>query len=260
MGAEGIQPSGHRAAPDLQETVAAAHRQRLGVAGRVGEAREVSARVCGGRSGVRPLGVTRRRGAADPRQVRGAVHADPGHKLIVADASQLEPRVLAALAQDSTMAEAARDQDLYAGIAAKGFGGDRSKAKMALLGAMYGATSGEAGRLMPQLAKTYPRAVGFVERAARDGEPAGPSRRVWDAAARRRRTGGSSASAPPRRRNSAARTPSRGPADVSRATSSSRVPRRTGPPAGWRNYDGGCAPCVPTVQEAGNWCSSCTTK
>jgi DNA polymerase-1 len=105
-----------------------------------------------------------------PRQVRGAVHADPGHKLIVADASQLEPRVLAALAQDSIMAEAARDQDLYAGIAAKGFGGDRSKAKMALLGAMYGATSGEAGRLMPQLARTYPRAVGFVERAARDGE------------------------------------------------------------------------------------------
>ena len=105
-----------------------------------------------------------------PRQVRGAVHADPGHKLIVADASQLEPRVLAALAQDSSMAEAARDQDLYAGIAAKGFGGDRSKAKMALLGAMYGATSGEAGRLMPQLARIYPRAVGFVERAAREGE------------------------------------------------------------------------------------------
>ncbi|WP_104140768.1 bifunctional 3'-5' exonuclease/DNA polymerase [Arthrobacter sp. ZGTC131] len=105
-----------------------------------------------------------------PRQIRGAVHADPGHKLIVADASQLEPRVLVALAQDSTMAEAARDQDLYAGIAAKGFGGDRGKAKMALLGAMYGATSGEAGRLMPQLARTYPRAVGFVERAARDGE------------------------------------------------------------------------------------------
>ncbi|WP_258803349.1 bifunctional 3'-5' exonuclease/DNA polymerase [Pseudarthrobacter sp. NS4] len=108
-----------------------------------------------------------------PRQVRGAVHADPGHKLIVADASQLEPRVLVALAQDSIMAEAARDQDLYAGIAAKGFGGDRAKAKMALLGAMYGATSGEAGRLMPQLARTYPRAVDFVERAARAGESGG---------------------------------------------------------------------------------------
>ncbi|MGX5717483.1 bifunctional 3'-5' exonuclease/DNA polymerase [Arthrobacter sp. MAHUQ-56] len=105
-----------------------------------------------------------------PRLVRGAVHADPGHKLIVADASQLEPRVLVALARDSSMAEAARDQDLYAGIAAKGFGGDRGKAKTALLGAMYGATSGEAGRLMPQLARTYPRAVDFVERAARAGE------------------------------------------------------------------------------------------
>jgi DNA polymerase-1 len=101
------------------------------------------------------------------------VHADPGHKLIVADASQLEPRVLVALARDSLMAEAARDQDLYAGIAAKGFGGDRAKAKVALLGAMYGATSGESGRLMPQLARTYPRAVDFVERAARAGESGG---------------------------------------------------------------------------------------
>ncbi|KRE79427.1 bifunctional 3'-5' exonuclease/DNA polymerase [Arthrobacter sp. Soil763] len=105
-----------------------------------------------------------------PRQIRGAVHADPGHKLIVADASQLEPRVLVALAQDSKMAAAARDKDLYAGIAAQGFGGDRAKAKVALLGAIYGATTGESGRLMPQLARTYPRAVGYVEHAAREGE------------------------------------------------------------------------------------------
>ena len=62
-----------------------------------------------------------------PKQVRGAVYADPGHKLIVADAAQLEPRVLVALAQDSKMAEAARDKDLYAGIAAQGFGGDRPR-------------------------------------------------------------------------------------------------------------------------------------
>jgi DNA polymerase I len=105
-----------------------------------------------------------------PRQIRGAVHADAGYKLIVADASQLEPRVLVALAQDSKMAEAARDKDLYAGIAAQGFGGDRAKAKGALLGAIYGATTGESGRLMPQLARAYPQAVGFVEAAAREGE------------------------------------------------------------------------------------------
>ncbi|MBT2515074.1 bifunctional 3'-5' exonuclease/DNA polymerase [Arthrobacter sp. ISL-30] len=105
-----------------------------------------------------------------PRQIRGAVHADPGHKLIVADASQLEPRVLVALARDAKMAEAARGKDLYAGIAEQGFGGDRAKAKIALLGAIYGATTGESGRLMPQLARMYPRAVDYVEQAARAGE------------------------------------------------------------------------------------------
>ncbi|WP_422934177.1 bifunctional 3'-5' exonuclease/DNA polymerase [Sinomonas sp. P47F7] len=105
-----------------------------------------------------------------PKQVRAAARALPGHKLVVADASQLEPRVLAALARDDAMAAAARDADLYAGIAAAGFGGDRAKAKVALLGAIYGATTGESGRLMPQLTRLYPRAVGLVEQAARDGE------------------------------------------------------------------------------------------
>ncbi|WP_285728153.1 bifunctional 3'-5' exonuclease/DNA polymerase [Psychromicrobium xiongbiense] len=105
-----------------------------------------------------------------PRQVRGAVHADPGHKLIVADAAQLEPRVLAALAHDDALARAAQGQDLYAGIADQGFGGGRAAAKVAMLGAMYGATTGESGRLMPQLARLYPAAVGLVEEAARAGE------------------------------------------------------------------------------------------
>lgn len=105
-----------------------------------------------------------------PKQIRGAARSDPGHKLIVADAAQLEPRVLAALAQDSAMAAAGRDKDLYAGVAAQGFGGERAMAKVAMLGAIYGATTGESGRLMPQLARMYPRAVGFVEQAARAGE------------------------------------------------------------------------------------------
>ncbi|MGO4383092.1 bifunctional 3'-5' exonuclease/DNA polymerase [Specibacter sp. RAF43] len=105
-----------------------------------------------------------------PKQIRGAACAEPGHKFIVADAAQLEPRVLAALAQDSAMAAAGRDKDLYAGIAAQGFGGERAMAKVALLGAIYGSTSGESGRLMPQLTRMYPRAVGFVEDAARAGE------------------------------------------------------------------------------------------
>lgn len=105
-----------------------------------------------------------------PKLVRDSVRPDPGHKLIVADAAQLEPRILAALAKDTGMALAATGRDLYAGIAAQGFGGDRAKAKVAMLGAMYGATTGESGRLMPQLARTYPQAVSFVEAAARAGE------------------------------------------------------------------------------------------
>ncbi|GAB3255851.1 bifunctional 3'-5' exonuclease/DNA polymerase [Arthrobacter pigmenti] len=107
-----------------------------------------------------------------PKVVRSAARADPGHRLVVADAAQLEPRVLAALAQDDQLAAAARGQDLYSGIAAQGFG-DRATAKIAVLGAMYGSTTGESGRLMPQLARMYPAAVGYVEKAAQAGQAGG---------------------------------------------------------------------------------------
>ncbi|MCC3294022.1 bifunctional 3'-5' exonuclease/DNA polymerase [Arthrobacter sp. zg-Y411] len=105
-----------------------------------------------------------------PKTVRDAVRPDPGHRFVVADAAQLEPRVLAALGQDSALAAAARGKDLYQGIADVNFDGDRAKAKMAMLGAMYGATSGESGRLMPVLTRAYPQAIGVVERGARAGE------------------------------------------------------------------------------------------
>ncbi len=105
-----------------------------------------------------------------PKQVRGAVIADPGWKLVVADASQLEPRILAALSGDAAMAEAGRAKDMYAAIVASGAVKTRDHAKVAMLGAMYGATTGESGRLMPALMKAYPRAIGLVESAARAGE------------------------------------------------------------------------------------------
>lgn len=108
-----------------------------------------------------------------PRQVRPAVRADEGWKLVVADAEQLEPRVLAALSGDAAMVDAGRGLDLYAGIATQGFGGDRAHAKVALLGAIYGSTTGESGRLMPQLRRTFPQAVAYVESAARTGELGG---------------------------------------------------------------------------------------
>lgn len=108
-----------------------------------------------------------------PRQLREAVRADPGWRLIVADVAQLEPRVLAAMAGDLALASAARGRDLYAGVVDSGAVSTRSEAKLAILGAMYGATTGESGRLVPRLRRAYPRAMGLVDDAARVGEDGG---------------------------------------------------------------------------------------
>jgi hypothetical protein len=104
-----------------------------------------------------------------PRVLRRAVVADPGWALVVADAAQLEPRVLAALAGDRAFAAAAAAGDLYEALASV-FGGDRGKAKVALLSAMYGGAGGEAGQLLAVLRRRFPQAAGYVERAARAGE------------------------------------------------------------------------------------------
>jgi DNA polymerase family A len=104
-----------------------------------------------------------------PRVLRRAVVADPGWVLVVADAAQLEPRVLAALAGDRAFAEAAAGGDLYEALAGV-FGGERNTAKKALLSAMYGGAGGEAGQLLAVLRRRFPAASGYVEAAARDGE------------------------------------------------------------------------------------------
>lgn len=103
-----------------------------------------------------------------PRLLRRAVVADPGWVLVVADAAQLEPRVLAALAGDRAFAAAAADGDLYAALAAL-FGGDRAKAKVAMLSAMYGGAGGEAGQLLAVLRRRFPAAAAYAEDAARAG-------------------------------------------------------------------------------------------
>ncbi|MDQ1136730.1 DNA polymerase-1 [Microbacterium sp. SORGH_AS 1204] len=108
-----------------------------------------------------------------PRSLRTAVRADPGWTLVTADVAQLEPRVLAAMARDTALAEAASGRDLYAGIVERGAVASRGEAKLAMLGAMYGATTGESGRLLPRLRRTFPRAMQLVDDAARTGEDGG---------------------------------------------------------------------------------------
>lgn len=108
-----------------------------------------------------------------PKVVRRAVVADPGWTLVVADAAQLEPRVLAALAGDNALAEVAGTGDLYTALGEGLYGGDRGRAKIALLAAMYGQTGGEAAALLGTLRRRFPRAIDYVERAARTGEAGG---------------------------------------------------------------------------------------
>ncbi len=108
-----------------------------------------------------------------PRQLRDAVRADAGWMLVDADVAQLEPRVLAAMSRDSAMVEAARGRDLYEGVVRSGAVATRDEAKYAVLGAMYGATTGKSGQLVPRLRTVYPRAMGLVDAAARTGEQGG---------------------------------------------------------------------------------------
>jgi DNA polymerase-1 len=77
--------------------------------------------------------------------------------------------VLAALAGDRAFAQAAASGDLYLALAGA-FGGDRAKAKVALLSAMYGGAGGEAGQLLGVLRRRFPLASGYVEAAAQAGQ------------------------------------------------------------------------------------------
>jgi len=127
-----------------------------------------------------PAGASSGRWASDgggalqlPRQVRGAVRADDGWTLVVADAAQLEPRILAALSGDVAMAHAGAGVDLYAGMVESGVVASREHAKLGMLGAMYGGTTGESARVLPKLARSFPDAIAFVEAAARTGERGG---------------------------------------------------------------------------------------
>lgn len=114
-----------------------------------------------------------------PRVIRRAVVADPGWRLVVADAAQLEPRVLAAISRDPGLMEvASRESDLYQAVSDRVFSGDRTRAKLAVLGAVYGQTSGDGLKNLAALRRRFPRAVAYVDDAARAGEE-GRLVRTW---------------------------------------------------------------------------------
>lgn len=104
-----------------------------------------------------------------PADLRAAVVAEPGHAFVRADLGQIEPRVLAAVSGDAALARAAGDDDLYAPVAAR-MGVDRPTAKVAVLGAMYGQTTGHGAQVLPRLVAAYPVAMAYLDDADRAGQ------------------------------------------------------------------------------------------
>ncbi|KOX16173.1 MULTISPECIES: bifunctional 3'-5' exonuclease/DNA polymerase [unclassified Streptomyces] len=114
-----------------------------------------------------------------PKVIRRAVVADEGWRLVVADADQMEPRVLAAISRDPGLMEVAgHPDDLYTRLSARAFSGDREHAKLALLGAVYGQTSGDGLKNLAALRRRFPLAVAYVDDAAKAGEE-GRLVRTW---------------------------------------------------------------------------------
>lgn len=107
-----------------------------------------------------------------PADVRPAVLAEAGHVFVRADLGQIEPRVLAAISGDPALAAATAEDDLYAPVAEQ-LGVERAVAKVAVLGALYGQTTGRGAEALQGLRSAYPVAMAFLDgadRAARGGE------------------------------------------------------------------------------------------
>ena len=103
-----------------------------------------------------------------PAAMRPAVTAEAGHVFVRTDLGQIEPRVLAAVAGDPALAAATRADDLYAPVAGQ-LGVDRPTAKVAVLGAMYGQTTGHGAQALRRLKAAYPVAMAYLEEGDRAG-------------------------------------------------------------------------------------------
>ena len=96
-----------------------------------------------------------------PAVLRSAVVAEPGHAFVRADLGQIEPRILAAVSGDRALAAATAQDDMYLPVAEQ-LGVDRATAKVAVLGAMYGQTTGHGAVALRGLESAYPVAMRYL--------------------------------------------------------------------------------------------------
>jgi len=101
-----------------------------------------------------------------PAAMRQAVIAAPGHVFVRADLGQIEPRVLAAVSGDQALAAATSADDLYLPVATQ-LGVDRPTAKVAMIAAMYGQTTGHGGQAGRRMRAAYPVAMAYLDTADR---------------------------------------------------------------------------------------------
>jgi DNA polymerase I len=112
-----------------------------------------------------------------PAVLRRAVLAEDGHLFVRADLGQIEPRVLAAVSGDAALAAATAADDMYLPVAAE-LGVDRPTAKVAMIAAMYGQTTGHGGVAGRGMRSAYPVAMGYLDAADRSAR-AGRSLRTY---------------------------------------------------------------------------------
>ena len=99
-----------------------------------------------------------------PAELRPAVIAEHGHLFVRADLGQIEPRILAAVSGDPVLAAATNADDMYAPVAER-LHVDRDIAKVAVLGAMYGQTTGKGAEALAGLEREYPVAMRYLRDA-----------------------------------------------------------------------------------------------
>jgi DNA polymerase-1 len=126
-----------------------------------------------------------------PAILRRAVIADEGHVFVRADLGQIEPRVLAAVSGDRAFAAATLSDDLYLPVA-KQFGVSRDAAKVAVLGAMYGQTTGTGAQALRRLKQAFPVAMTYLDNADADAR-AGRALRTFGGRRIPMRSGGTTA-------------------------------------------------------------------
>ncbi|MGH3208191.1 MAG: DNA polymerase, partial [Trebonia sp.] len=112
-----------------------------------------------------------------PAVLRRAVLAEDGHLFVRADLGQIEPRVLAAVSGDAALAASTAADDMYLPVAAE-LGVDRPTAKVAMIAAMYGQTTGHGGVAGRGMRAAYPVAMGYLDAADRSAR-AGRSLRTY---------------------------------------------------------------------------------